>query len=616
MSKRIGENRKLIWIAIFAVGFLPRLYLCTRFYPYCVYDEGPVLASAAWFAGKDWTGVSSISAYYGWGYYALFFPLLKMTNDFQVIYFWITIINSAVQALYGIIASKCAYTFFSINSGVNLLLIGTISSYMVYVRPVIYNETPLILIVWLLMYFICALIKNENNREKKFKYTVIIGLLICWALTIHTRAVVLFVALFIVEIAYALFLKRSIISVWGIPIIGIVVVAANYVTDYMKNEVWLADVRTSLANSSVSINTENILWTDWTTWKGIFYVIVGQLSTINLCSVGLIALSICIWGIFAFKFLLRKVDWNAVIVRISIVVGTFFTICVFSMILGQSVSWLYAIYPALKSNASGNVEGYKAFSYVRYAYAFAGPIVLLTICLIQKQVLALKKKAFVIIGLSMLVVAKIWAVNILPLLAGNGYALEPYVPFANRKAFEVITDYEYRISLVWTLIFTLAFIFSFLIGKKELYYCMTAGIMIFETIYMGIYNDSVYGQARSEIYKDTYDFFEMISQDYIIPNDIYSYGADYQRLQCYLNAYHILPDADKDELNGELLLYKGNIGSLSIGDADSFIANYVSISDDMYLLFGDDKKLYQLLILDGYEIGQTYLNEVVFVEEN
>lgn len=565
--------------------------------PYAVYDEGPALASAAYFSGKDWSSISSISAYYGFGYYGLFAPLFEMTDNPYVIYFVIVQINAFVQALYGVIAFRIMRKFLKVDNFFIVTISSCICSYLTTVRPVVYNEVPLVLLNWLIALTLCILVKIGTDSRKKNIGTLFLFGLMAYAFTIHTRSIILLLALLLLVLVYRICYEEWLISLRMIPFGIIFVVVARECVELVQNLVWKSEDRISVANTTINLGIDSLKIFDLTTWKSFFLVFIGQISTINLFSGGLFIMSLYIivkYVLLNWKALKNKSD-N----RYYAVLTLMFLLCCFGMIIGQAMSWMYAIYPSLQNDEVGNVHAYKAFSYVRYMGAFIGPFILCSLAIIQKNKFFLKRLDIVKIVVIDLLVLILWTNYVLPLLDSNPYALEPYVPFCFRKAHDPISIEQYKAALPWYLIICNFLVLSCFTKNLKSYYVFVLGLLIFQVSYMAKYNDSYYGEERSKTAAICYDFIEKLSNNCKVPKTLYAYNTDVQRLQFFLNNYQIEPVIPDDIVEDSILIYQGKLDELT--DIDLKEWNYILLGNDVYFLF-QQKEYKEYVISMGYDI--------------
>lgn len=595
--RKMDKKWRISLVVTFLICFIPRMLFGPILIPYSVYDEGPAMTVAAYLAGKDWSDIASISAYFGFGYYALFAPLFEWTDNPYKIYFVIVEVNAFVQSFYGVIAFVIMRKFFKLENLYIVISFSCICSYLTTVRPVIYNEIPLVFLSWIIAFFLCFLVKNRLELRKKFCGTLVLFALMAYALTIHTRSIILPAALFVVVFIYWIVYKEWLISLKAVPFGISLMAAALCVVKLVQNMIWKSGDRINVANTKIDIGISQLNLSDLTTWKGFFLVLVGQVSTINLFSGGLFIMALYV--LVKYVIINRKKNGNVEYNRYYLVVALLFLLCCFGMVAGQAMSWMYAIYPSLLNHEVGDVSAYKAFSYIRYMGAFIGPFVLCALVMIQHNESFLERVDIVRITLYNLLVLLLWNAYVLPLLDGNPYALEAYVPFCFRKAHDSISIEQYKAALPWYLIICFFLLFSFAVNKLKVYYAFTLSLLIFQVSYMAIYNDSYYGEERSRAAAVCYDFFGELSNDCEMPKKIYSYGMDSQRLQFYLNDYQIQPVIPDDITENTVLLYQGKLTEQTDIDLEKW--NCISLGSNVYFLF-QQEELRKYVISMGYDI--------------
>lgn len=596
-DKSFNKQWLMALIITFLICCIPRMLFAHMLIPYSVYDEGPALAAPAYFAGRDWTSITAISAYYGFGYYGLFAPIFKLTVDPYIIYFVIILVNIFVQVSYGLIAFVVMRKYLKLNNIFSVTIGSCICSYLTTVRPIIYNEIPLVLLNWTIALVLCYLVKNRMNKCKKNIGTILLFAMIAYALTIHTRAVILLLALLTVVLVYKSMYKEWIISIRAVLPGMIIVAAAKFLVAVVQNVVWGAAERNGVANTAIDLGLDRLDLFDLTTWKGFFLVFIGQISTINLFCGGLFVSALYILIKYAILNLksFRDEENN----RYYLILVVMFLLCCFSMVAGQAVSWMYSIYPSLINGEVGDVSGYKAFSYIRYMGAFIGPIILCALVIVNKNSLFMREVDIARVILVNLLVLWLWMTYVLPLLDSNPHALEAYAPFCFRKAHDAIGLEQYRVALPWYLIICFFLVISGFKRNSKIYYVFVLSLLIFQVTYMAKYNDSYYGKERSKTAAICYEFLEKLSEQCQIPETIYAYNTDVQRLQFYLNCYQIEPDIPEHISQKTILIYQGKLSELT--DIDLKEWNYISLGNNVYFLFQQEEYKKHILAL-GYEI--------------
>lgn len=420
-------------------------------------------------------------------------------------------------------------------------------------------------------------------------------------MTIHTRSVILLMGIAVIIVVYWFIYKEWLISLKTIPYCIICVFIAKYCIKLVQNIVWKMNERSSVANTSINLGIGGINWIDINTWKSFGLVFLGQINSINLFSGGLFLMSFYI----ILKYFIKNIDTLIIKSeknRYYLVLSIGFILCCLGMVAGQALSWNYAIYPDIVNNATGKVYGYKAFSYVRYMGAFIGPFILCSMIITQKKDGFIKNIDIIRIILLQLLVIILWSKFVLPLLDGNPYALEVYAPFCFRKAHEAVNIEQYRMAIPWILLI-ITFVLSVMLFKNSNYYYIFALILlIFQVSYMAKYNDSYYGKERSLAAATCYDFFkELKLYNADVPETIYSFQIDKQRLQFYLNDYKIIPNIPEDIGTDTILVYQGKISDLEEQELKINEWNYVFLGNSTYILFQREDYI-NIIQTMGYEV--------------
>ena len=131
-----------------------------------------------------------------------------------------------LQGAVGCMAWHLGEKYFEIKDRKVLMCLSVIASYMVVTRnTAIFNETPLILVTWLLCWCLLALNKYNANKKKKVMFSVLLSVLLVYSLTLHTRALIFWIAIIIIEVFYFIVTKRTLFSVK----VAAVLAAAGYI---------------------------------------------------------------------------------------------------------------------------------------------------------------------------------------------------------------------------------------------------------------------------------------------------------------------------------------------------------------------------------------------------
>lgn len=211
-------------MAAFLIALLPRLLFLFKVYPLSVTgDETFTLMPAALWAGLDWSGNAGLYRYYGYGFVAFLTPFFKMIHDPVLLYRVIVGFMILFQALIAPVSYHLMRRYFKMQDCLLTLLLSVICSYLVFLRAVyIYNEFIYDFVVWLVFWCMLELLKSLEMKKKKVFLTALLAVLIAYAMTLHSRAVTLWIALFITVVFFFFVYGKWIVSVPVFAVLGIV----------------------------------------------------------------------------------------------------------------------------------------------------------------------------------------------------------------------------------------------------------------------------------------------------------------------------------------------------------------------------------------------------------
>lgn len=292
MKKTITKHNYIYLIIAFLIAFLPRVYLCLQEYPVrMISDEIATLSGAAHFAGLDWSAVISKAGYYGSGFYGLFFWLFKLTDNPFIIYKCMLIGASLAQAIVAVVAFVIMQRHFEIRNGKVLCVFSIACSYMVVTFPNrTYNEHILILLTWIVTLLFLELKKSIGQKVKTSILTGILMLTLAYGLTVHTRALTLWIACAFVVLLYFYLYRSWLVSKLVVLFGGIIgYFGGNQFVALVQKTVWAAENGETVRNGAINVSI-NFKILDPTTWFSALAVFLGQLNTISVFTGGFMIL--------------------------------------------------------------------------------------------------------------------------------------------------------------------------------------------------------------------------------------------------------------------------------------------------------------------------------------
>lgn len=383
--KSIKENSRETHFGVYficcAIGFIPKVILIlTTAYPLNnPHDELDIFSIPARLAGLDWTSCMADYRYYGYGF-SIFLPhLFESISDAVVLYRTVLILVAAVQLCIPIICCYLLYSFFGMKNNAYVILISVICTYEVSVPNVyMYNEHIYIVWVWISFFILAKLWQAENNKRKIIKYSFLLGFSFLGALTVHQRAVTLFVAFLILYIFMKIILKRKICYI--LPVVGVYAIG-NYINskimDYfirlLKYGNGIADMNVSdIQNRGIKISLSWKILQDKEYIQAVIRTVVGNLNNWNICTVGIGIFSI-ILGVYFIGLVYQKRKLEEEQEKL-LFFGVFAVVAIAITVAGLAVSgWGWGIKKAYvdKNAASVSLRG---LNYLRYLLAYYPPV--------------------------------------------------------------------------------------------------------------------------------------------------------------------------------------------------------------------------------------------------
>lgn len=340
-------------------------------------DHTSLYYVAAYLAGYNWNDVVSNAGCYGIGFFFLFFPLYMMCLSPIAIQI---IMNLVIGIMVGI-GAVIIYCIVNKNFAqmsqlekVSLSLIGGSSLIVNSYVPEGGNDFILTICVLIVFYFLLELLADKKNHIRDN-----IGLLLImgYSLTIHTRALLILVCLVMTAIIYYCCTKKQLVYFWFWPAYVVEYFAIKLLLNTYRYTIWQGTIRNNSLVSGVSASS-SIFKFDIYTLKAIMNTGIGIIITESSLTCGAFILAICaiILGIYNIINKKKGIDVKIVFPAIFNILGFL------SLSFGLGVSWLKNIYPGLASGTLDWHDGYRAFSYCRYAAPFVPPIVILGVSLL------------------------------------------------------------------------------------------------------------------------------------------------------------------------------------------------------------------------------------------
>lgn len=556
-------------LLVFFIVFIPKLLLCFFAEPVSfISDEVATMAGGAYWAGLDWSGVVSHAGYYGTGFTAFTAPIFMLTDNPRFIYFLVTVMCTLIQSITAVIAYCILKRFFKIESRKYAAVVSVACGYFVMTASiVVFNEHMIIFLSWIMAFLLLKLHESIDNKKKKRFYTVILFIVMSYALTIHTRMLLFWAALAVTVLFYLWTYKKCLISLPCAAISGIVgYFVSNEYIHFIQKQIWQVNYGTdSLRNAYIGGNIFDSLQLLLSpkSWQAWFNIVFGQLHTISVFSGGLFLIFIVVFIHFMWNKLLRK-NWNqeqtGMEARMMPVV-VFFSACIAATIAAQSLTWLQGSVDVIHAGFENNLYESKAYGYLRYFGPYCGPILLMGAVFLyhwKDKVLEYRKIVFPIWGF----LEFYWLVCIFPYIYHTDQvgALEFYFPFS----LQMLTD-PIDIKTLFPASIVLAvslFLLFFLFKKRRLktVFIWVGILFAYTYFYIGITWDIEFARDNKQLAQNSYELISDMEDAVDLPYEIYVYDSwkkddhnNYYMYQFLLNRYKIMPELPPENLESTVL---------------------------------------------------------------
>lgn len=378
--------KNLLWekkeyIICCMIGIIPKIFMImTAAYPVAnTWDEVFLFYIPAKLAGIDWPSCMENYRYYGYGFSVFLTPLFKYMDNSIYLYHMVLIIVALLQLIIPIICCYLLKNFFYLKNLLPIVLITTICNYSICVScTYMYNEHIYIVWIWIVFLLLTKLWQEGNNKKKKFKYSILLGLSFVGALTVHQRAVTLVLTFVILYFFMWFFLKKRIAYI--IPIV-LIYGTGNFINtrlmQYFVNLLQGSDGiakknLTDISNTSVNMSISLRAFQDKDYVVAVIRTILGNLNNWNIYTVGLGVLSLVLSTYFIYLLFKRQIDKEQ---KKLLYFCIFSILAILITIAGLTNSWSFGIKEAYLSNNASH-DSLRGLTYTRYYIAYFHPAIL------------------------------------------------------------------------------------------------------------------------------------------------------------------------------------------------------------------------------------------------
>ena len=392
--KKYINNRR--WWIVAIVTFILLLIFQIVFNKYEVLlrslpDELGAIAVAAKLSGCDWSYVlSQANMYYGFGMGIIFTPLFYLIDDPLLLYQWLLAGGAVLRTIPVFICFSIIKKYLTDIDAVEACLISSIAIIGAPTRATnIDNEPMLILIAWLILYLIFELQATDDNK-KRGKYSVILGIVLAYSLTVHSRAYIYLVSVLFVAILYQVKNKKKFISYIPFFIVYVVCfIIGNLLKSNVQDLVYISNkyVNETVNNTvaQVSGSVLNNLQTTFFSGEGIKNFISLIFSNIWITFTyyhGVVIFTIILVLGLIGKCFLKKSNKKVGETENILLFPAIFAASIFVIsIIGLGILWIWSADEVI--NNKGELS--RGYFYLRYIGNTFGPILFCGLILMRKD---------------------------------------------------------------------------------------------------------------------------------------------------------------------------------------------------------------------------------------
>lgn len=573
MIKLSSKNYFYEILFVFLAVFIPKLIFCLIANPLSVpSDEIATMSAGAYVAGLDWSAVISKAGYYGGGMTVFTAPIYWLTDNPVTIYRAVGIFCAFLQSLPAVIAYYVTKKYYKVKD-ITAMLIGIACGFLVMSQAqVVYNESALILVSWMLMLLIYKLHESVDIRKLRQIFTVLLMLVLAYAMTLHTRAVTYWIVLVILLLCYRWGYGKWLCSIPTMMITGVFGwIGAQGVIHYLQNVLWSIGSGEAVRNGSISVGGGFQALLGLKDIRAWLSIVLGQIHTVGVFTGGFAILFVCVFIVaicqFVFSKKLRMRAKSDVVMNMSIPVIVFFLAAVMITIAGQSVSWLGGSIAVYENGYQSQQYGVKAFAYLRYFGIYCGPLLMIGMVWLAKKkewMMQFFKWALLI----MILIEVYWIFCIVPYihLCSEWGVFEYYYPFT---WYSPVNPARYVAFMPASIVMFAVFILGKILiqkDKKEICFIILCILFINSYFYRSVKWDTLNADICATWVDDGYRTIKAVEEVTELPETIYVEDLwdkkdhnNYYMYQFFLNRYCIIPERPESNLEEAILFSNADV---------------------------------------------------------
>lgn len=498
------------------------------------------LALPVHLAGLDWNNLISSSEYYGYGFKWVLAPLYQFASNSYYIYIYAIIIYASLTCIMGNIFYKIAIAHWHMESNIFLAIIWGCVFRVQDPVDAYTSEIAIFLSFFITCIIVIKLI--ENSKYKKV-LSVFLSFWLCYMITLHERALVVFLAFLILLFLYKIVYSSFLVDMrFFLPGVVFFLMFEKFLTKEYRLFFWKEKVlHGNLNNTSVIISNKTWFLESLHDLNILLEEIAANILTLTLHTYGLFPLmiSLLLIGLIVFIKFRKRTEIQCFFEQNKsvIVIIIFSAVATLGIICGMGINWGGQI-------AAGKIYAYKGYGYYRYFLVYIWPAFLGTLILVPNiKCRKIKNFIFLFSILFFLGLEFFWS------------GISEKMDLINKRNSEVklerIGIFEFVEGLVPTdaidmtikICFILLIVIAFCIKWKKTY--KWPALIVITLNFLCISNcgqDLHWPDFRKDDFYEVYDFFQQTEENIILPQTIYVDGSSYniKKSQLLLHKYSII----------------------------------------------------------------------------
>jgi|GEM_PF-4643155 len=306
MLKELDANKINKEILLFLAVFLINLIVSVNSRMIRLYhDEFCVLAISAFFTGKDWSSLVQSFGYYGYGQAILYIPLFLIIKNPIHLFQSLIVLNSVIISIIPVLAYRIFTRYIPLGKEKYAVLVSLLAS--VYPGNLLYsklvwNETVLYLVPWLLILSICRATENINKKN-----SIIIALILVFGYATHGRAIGFIVVVCIGAIIYYLYTHKNFLHT---NTFIITLLAGLLLNQVIKNilllNLWKTTSENQVNNTLVNTIQRTVQYINIDGLKTVLIGMAGHIYYTATASIGLFLIAVVAGVLFVLHYTKSK----------------------------------------------------------------------------------------------------------------------------------------------------------------------------------------------------------------------------------------------------------------------------------------------------------------------